>query len=99
MNADTTLLTLEECRKVAADHLAKLFSDAVLYEKPVHHGDDGYVFSYQSKRYRQSNDIADAIIGNSSLLVDKNSHQVYTLGSGQSVESYVENYLACGDPF
>ena len=93
------MLTLTECRKIASDHLSVLFANADLFEMPVHSGEYGWVFSYQSRQYIQTNNMSDALIGNSPILVDKNSHEIHILGSGFPVEYYIENYVACGDPF
>lgn len=93
------MLSIAECRAIADDTLLELFSGAELYNEPIHTGDYGWVFSYQSKQYIQSGDLRDMLVGNSPILVDRSSGDAMVLGSGLPVEAYVENYLACGDPF
>ena len=97
--AKQTVLSFEECRNMATKKLSSLFPGAALYDKPIHSGAYGWVFSYQSTEYMRTNNISDAIIGNSPILVDRRNSEALVLGSGLPVEIYVENYLACGDPF
>ena len=93
------MLTLEECREVAAQKLSALMSGAELYDDPIHSGEYGWVFSYQSAEYMRTNNFSDAIIGNSPILVDRRNSKALVLGSALPIEFYVESYLACGDPF
>ena len=93
------MLTLEECEVIASKKLATLMLDLELYKEPIHSGEYGWVFSYQSIQYKRSNDFRDAFVGNSPILVDRRSGDALFLGSGLPSEVYVENYLSCGDPF
>jgi hypothetical protein len=93
------MLSMAGCRSIAKDKLSELFTGAALYDAPIHSGDYGWVFSYQSKQYMRSGDLREMLIGNSPILVDRYSGAALVLGSGLAVEAYVENYLACGDPF
>lgn len=93
------MLSFEKCKVIASERLTALMPSAALYDEPVHSGDYGWVFSWQSKKYMRTNDLEDAFIGNSPILVDKRKGDALVLGSGLPAEIYVENYLACGDPF
>lgn len=94
-----SMLTFEECRKLAADYLANQAIDLVLYEEAVHAGSYGWVFGYQSSVYLRTGRFSDALVGNGPILVDKHAASIHVLGTGMPIEFYVENYLACGDPF
>ncbi len=96
---DKKMLSFKKCKSIALERLAVLVPGAALYDEPVHTGDYGWVFSWQSKKYMRTSDIQDAFIGNPPILVDKNKCDALILGSGLPTEYYVENYLACGDPF
>ncbi len=93
------MLTLTKAKQRAIEYLSQIANDLELYDEPIHEGDYGWVFSYQSKIYLNSNDMDDALCGNAPLLVDKHSSILYILGTAQPVEYYVENYLKFGDPF
>ncbi len=84
------MLSLEKCKAIASERLAALVPSAALYDEPVHTGDYGWVFSWQNKKYMRTNDVGDAFIGNSPILVDKNKGDALVLGSGLPAEIYVK---------
>lgn len=92
------MLNIEECRKLAADHLRQLGSELELYQEPIHSGEYGWVFGYQSREFIRTGAISDALAGNAPLLVDKRNHQVHVLGTAEPTEFYLENYASFGDP-
>lgn len=93
------MLTVKEGRAVAAEKLKAFLSCAALYDEPIHSGEYGWVFAYQSVEYMRTNNMRDMLVGNSPILVDKHTGDALLLGSGLPAETYVENYVACGDPF
>ncbi len=93
------MLTIDTARNIAEEHLAASAQEVKLFHDPIHEGEYGWVFSYQSKQYIRSRSISDALVGNSPLLIDKHTAKLHVLGTGYPVEYYVENYLTFGDPY
>lgn len=93
------MLTMDEGRDIAKKYLPKLSDNLELYNNPIHQGSYGWVFGYQSRKFIETGNFSDQLAGNSPLLVDKQTQKLYVLGTAQSVDFYVKNYIAFGDPF
>ncbi|WP_107497387.1 YrhB domain-containing protein [Thalassobius sp. I31.1] len=93
------MLTYEQGKVLAGKQLETLFCEARLCDEPYLAGEYGWVFSYQSEAFMRTGELQDALVGNAPILVDKNTHDVHVLGTGLPAECYVENYIACGDPY
>lgn len=52
----------------------------------------GWVFIYQSKKYLETQDISEMIIGNAPILVDRFHGELKILGTAYPVEHYLEEY-------
>ena len=68
-----------------------IVDDATL-ERPY-----GWVFSYDSRRHQQTGAFEDMLLGNVPILVTR-SGAVHVLGTAHSVEWYLTNFEATGDP-
>ena len=60
--------------------------------------DLGWVFFYESRRYLQTQDEHDKLMGNAPLLVCR-SGAVHLLGTEHPVEHYIDEFRRSGDPY
>lgn len=58
----------------------------------------GWVFFYTSQRWRDTGEIAYAIVGNAPLLVERSSGRLIVTGTAFPIERYVQAYEETGDP-
>jgi len=67
--------------------------DEATIEKPW-----GWIFFYDSRKWRETKDITYAIAGNAPLLIERESGQIHTTGTGKRIEYYIENFERTGNP-
>jgi hypothetical protein len=60
--------------------------------------DVGWVFFYESRRYLDSRDVHDKLLGNAPLLVTR-AGAVHLLGTERPVEAYLDDFRRSGDPY
>jgi hypothetical protein len=58
-----------------------------------------WVLFYQTKKYVETNDFRDTIVGHGPVIVDKQSKSIYELGSGNDLDECINAFNKCGDPF
>ncbi|SFJ69974.1 ribosomal protein L7/L12 [Jannaschia pohangensis] len=92
------MITIDAAREIAKRHVQSLGEDLMLFDKPITFGDYGWVFSFQSKVFIETNDIRDALVGNAPILVDSDKGQIFTLGTAYEVSKYINIYQRFGDP-
>lgn len=73
--------------------------DLVLLPERTMTTDVGWVFFYDSRRFLESGDPKDALIGNAPLLVDGRTGSLHLLGTERPVEAYLDDYRRSGDPY
>jgi hypothetical protein len=57
--------------------------------------DFGWVFDFNTRKYVESGDILESLLGNGPLIVDRNDGHIYTIpGSGSSREEYIAEFRA-----
>lgn len=54
--------------------------------------DFGWVFEYDTKECSETNDSSYGLLGNAPFIVDRNDGQLYSTGTAQPVEYYVDQY-------
>ena len=92
------MITADAACEIARHHVLTLGDDLKLFEEPIISGDFGWVFSFQSNVYIETNDMRDALAGNAPILVDRESGVVFTLGTAHEIEKYLQAYERFGDP-
>lgn len=86
------MITHEEARQQAQDHLDRMASPLPLVLTGDQEFAVGWVFFYDSERHQESGDLSDAIAGNSPILVDREDGTTVSTGTAHPVERYVEAY-------
>lgn len=92
------MITIEIARDIAKRHVDTLGAGLTLFDDPITSGDYGWVFTYQSTAFIETNDIGHALGGNAPLLIDRSEGRVVTLGTAYEVSRYVDMYQRFGDP-
>ena len=90
------MITRSEAERLAKQNLD--CEDWVLLNDPIAEGDYGWVFGYQSAEYLKSGDFRDMLLGNAPFLVEKETGQVFVLGTAHPLDHYIQNFLSSGDP-
>jgi hypothetical protein len=89
-------------RGLARHQIATLAVDSglelVLRPELTQTTDVGWVFSYENKRYLETGDERERLIGNAPVLVC-HSGAVHMLGTERPVEEYLEDFRRSGDPY
>lgn len=96
------MISREEARALAesdlteqglnADDAVDILDDATI-ERPW-----GWVFFYQTREFIETGDPLRGLLGNAPLIVERHSGRVIPTGTAHSIEFYVENFEATGDP-
>lgn len=61
-------------------------------------GDFGWVFSWTSRKYKETGVIEHALAGNVPYLVSRKDGTLHALGAQHPIEHYIENFKRRGDP-
>jgi hypothetical protein len=92
------MITYEEARRIALEHANQgpkaegdefIVLDALTIAK-----DYGWIFSTTSKRFHQTGDPRDAIVGQGPLVVEKEGGRVVALGSAHPIDERIREYEA-----
>jgi len=108
MDRDTAKVLVQTCLTSSEDELNSFGSGLPDYENPnielvilenqTQEYDFGWVFFYNSKKYVESGDFRDALVGNAPLIVDRKSGQIHITGTAHDIDFYINNYQKTGDP-
>ena len=72
--------------------------DLAIIENETIEGDFGWVFLYETKKYLESEDFGDGLLGNAPIIVSKLDGSLHETGTAESIEFYIENFKRSGDP-
>jgi hypothetical protein len=60
--------------------------------------DFGWVFLYETKKYLESGDFRDGLLGNAPIIVSKLDGSLHETGTAEPIEFYIENFKRSGNP-
>jgi hypothetical protein len=86
------MVTLDEARRIVRSYLDDIEGEvplAVVHEEEFA---EGWVFLFNSRRYQESGDVEDSLLGPGPLVVDRVSGAIVAWGSAYSVERAVSEY-------
>ncbi len=92
-------MNLDQAREIFESNVLALNPDCALVEGETHEYPRCFVFFYQSKKFVETGDFAEMLVGHGPVLVSREDGRVFETGSAFSVCHYVEAFEACGDPF
>jgi ribosomal protein L7/L12 len=92
-------MNIQEAQILVEEKVISRAPDCAVIEEATEEYDKCFVFYYQSKKYIESNDILDMLVGQGPVLVDKITGDIFETGSAYSTEHYVAAFEACGDPY
>lgn len=67
-------------------------NDLVLLEERTIEKSFGWVFFYDSRKFLETRDPLQALLGNAPLIVDRRDGSVHLTGTGRPIEFYIERY-------
>ena len=85
------MISFEQAKQIA---LAEIGADSALLEDCTIEKSYGWYFCSQSKKFIESGNISDLLIGGGGFIVDKTAGQVFHFGSAHSLEENFEAYEA-----
>jgi hypothetical protein len=90
------MLDLNMARKLIAEQInftyPVLGDSLVVLDECTIEKDYGWIFFYESKRWLDSGDLSDRVLGNVPILVDRQTGRLHFFGSDRSIEEYIEEY-------
>jgi hypothetical protein len=91
-----------EARSLAERYLSELQTsppaELVIFDEQTIETDFGWVFFWNSKKYRETGEFRDTLAGNRPLIVDRRDGSVHNTPIAYSVEQNLENYRANRQP-
>lgn len=54
---------------------------------------EGWFFCYDSKEFVETGEFSARLAGNAPFLIDRDSGELYTLGTAQPLEEYLKDYV------
>jgi hypothetical protein len=93
--------TISEAKNLAEDHLAKtpgISPEAVvIVDGSTVETDFGWIFVWNSKRFLDSGDFRDALLGNVPLIVDRANGSVHETCTFLSIDEIIDRYRKVRD--
>ena len=72
--------------------------EVVILEEHTIETDFGWVFFYQTKRWVETGDMMDGLVGNAPFIIDRRDGSIHVTGTARPTQYYIENYRSTGDP-
>ncbi|MDG9884248.1 YrhB family protein [Pseudomonas sp. GD04058] len=54
---------------------------------------EGWYFCYQSKEFLETGELSTQLAGNAPFLIDRQSGELYILGTAKPIDSYLKDYM------
>jgi hypothetical protein len=90
------LKSLQEAQRVAERHLAEIAlsssDELALLDEETMETEFGWVFFWNSKRYRETGEFEDALAGNAPFIVDRRDESVHDTSTAEPIEEIIERY-------
>jgi ribosomal protein L7/L12 len=93
------IVTLDQAREIFERTALASNADCVLVEGATCEFAGCFAFFYQSKKFVETGDFAEMLVGQGPVLISREDGKVFETGSAFSVHHYVAAFEACGDPF
>ncbi len=81
-----------EARRIAEEWVRRHVSveeDAIIDESQTMEEPFGWVYFYNSRRYLETGDFRDQLIGNAPIVVDRSSGTIHGTGTAKPLEEYL----------
>jgi hypothetical protein len=89
-------ITFEEARNIAEEYVDDAFlqdeNKIVIIDSATIKKDYGWYFFSQTKKYLETKNPLDGVVGNGPILVKKENGEVIRFGTALPVEEYIEMY-------
>lgn len=91
-------MNLDQAREIFERNLMIANPDCALVADATREYPTCFVFFYQSKKFVDTGDHGEMLVGHGPVLVSREDGRVFETGSAFSVCHYVKAFEACGDP-
>lgn len=87
-------ISFEQARILASEYVSEQDCDLdlVIQDDETIEQDFGWVFFYTTKKYLETGDFRDMVVGNAPVIVDKDTGELTETGTAHSIERYIEEY-------
>ena len=92
-------MNLNQAKEIFENNILASKSDCGLVEGATLEYPRCFVFFYQSKKFIETGDFGEMLVGQGPVLVSREDGRFFETGSAFSVCHYVKAFEACGDPF
>ena len=92
-------MNVDQAREIFEREVMASKSDCVLVEGATREYPRCFVFIYQSKKFVETGDFGEMLVGHGPVLISREDGRVFETGSAFPTDHYVEAFEACGDPY
>lgn len=92
-------MNVDEAREIFEREVLATKPDCDILEGKTREYPSCFVFFYQSKKFIETGNFADLLVGQGPVLISREGGKVFETGSAFSLSHYVDTFEACGDPF
>ena len=93
-------MTYDDARKKVEIYLQKMSGgenySLVVIEDATIEKNFGWVFFYNSKKYLETKNFSDMIVGNAPILISSTNGELFETGTALPIESYIDNFEKYG---
>jgi ribosomal protein L7/L12 len=89
----------EKAQAIAERYMSPYLDDLALIHDATEEFNFGWAFYFQSKKYVETRNIYDMLIGNGPILVERKTGKIHDTGSAVSLKECAEAFEACGHVF
>jgi ribosomal protein L7/L12 len=91
-------MNVDQARKIFEQEVMASKFDCVLVEGATREYPCCFVFIYQSKKFVETGDFGQMLVGQGPVLISREDGRVFETGSAFPIDHYVKAFEACGDP-
>jgi ribosomal protein L7/L12 len=93
------IVNLDQAREIFERDVLASNSDCAIVEGATREYPRCFVFIYQSKKFVETGDFSEMLVGHGPVLISREDGRVFETGSAFPMCHYVKAFEACGDPF
>ncbi|MDY4385849.1 YrhB domain-containing protein [Pectobacterium aroidearum] len=84
------MITFDEAIRKASEYLSDTDIPVVITLQGCF--SEGWFFCFQSREYLETGKISALLAGNAPFIIDKDSGEIYSLGTAYPIEKYLQDY-------
>ncbi|ODS23023.1 hypothetical protein AB835_11075 [Candidatus Endobugula sertula] len=92
-------MKLSEARKIVEREILSSQPECAIIESATLEYSSCFVFYYQSKKFIETENFDEMLVGQGPVFVSRDNGEVYETGSAYSTEHYLKAFELCGNPY